>query len=55
MVELPQVGVSNGQWVFFGRGSLLAMVMTMAMGGGAPTDAVLLAEEMDAKIDGVLR
>ena len=55
MVELPQVGVSNGQWVFFGRDSLLAMVMTMAMGDSTPVDAVLLAELMDAKIDGVLR
>jgi hypothetical protein len=47
--------VSNGQWVFFGRDSLLAMVMTMAMGDSTPVDAVLLAELMDAKIDGVLR
>ena len=53
-VELPQLGVGDGQWVFFGRDSLLAMTMTMAMGGGAPADAVLLAELMDAKIEGVL-
>jgi hypothetical protein len=53
-VELPQLGVGDAQWVFFGRGSLLAMAMTMAMGGGAPADAVPLAEAMDAKIKGVL-
>ena len=53
-MELPQVGVGNGQWVFFGRDSLLAMVMTMAMGDTIPVDAVLLAEVMDDKIDGVL-
>jgi hypothetical protein len=54
-MELPQVGVGDGQWVFFGRDSLLAMVMTMAMGGGTPADAVRLAEVMDAKIRGMLQ
>ena len=53
-VELPQLGVGDGQWVFFGRGPLLAMAMTLSMGGGAPADAVPLAEVMDANIKGVL-
>ncbi len=53
-MELPQVGVSDAQMTFFGRDSLLAMVMTMAMGGGAPADAVSLAKVMDAKITGAL-
>ncbi len=52
--ELPQLGVGDGQWVFFGRGPLLAMSMTMSMGGGAPVDAVPLAETMDGKIKGVI-
>ena len=52
--ELPQLGVGDGQWVFFGRDSLLAMTMTMAMSGGSAADAVLLAETMDAKIKSVL-
>jgi hypothetical protein len=52
--ELPQLGVGDGQWVFFGRGSLMAMVMTMSMGGAAPADAVPLAEVMDGKIKGVI-
>jgi hypothetical protein len=53
-MELPQVGVGDGQWVFFGRGPVLAMVMTMATGGGAAADAVPLAEVMDGKIEGVI-
>ena len=52
--ELPQLGAGDGQWAFFGRGSLLAMTMTMAMGGGSPVDAVLLAELMDDRIEGLL-
>ena len=52
--ELPQLGAGDGQWVFFGRDSLLAMTMTMAMSGGAAADAVPLAEAMDAKIKYVL-
>ena len=52
--ELPQMGEGDGQWVFFGRDSLLAMTMTMGMSGGAAADAVPLAEVMDAKIKDVL-
>ncbi|HJX62185.1 MAG TPA: hypothetical protein VJ578_06415 [Dehalococcoidia bacterium] len=52
--ELPQVGAGDGQWVFFGRGSLMAMVMTMSTGGGAPADAVPLAEVMDGRIKGLI-
>jgi hypothetical protein len=52
--ELPQLGTGDGQWVFFGRDSFLVMAMTMAMDGGAPADAVLMAELMDDKIEGVL-
>ena len=53
-MEMPQLGASDMQWVFFGRDSLLAMTMTMAMSGGAAADAVPLAEVMDAKIKDVL-
>jgi len=52
--ELPQLGAGDGQWVFFGRGPLLAMTMTTAMGGGVPADAVMLAEAMDGKIKDVI-
>jgi hypothetical protein len=52
--ELPQIGAGDGQWVLFGRDSLLAMVMTMGMSGGAAADAVPLAEVMDAKIKDVI-
>ena len=52
--ELPQVGAGDGQWVFFGRGPLLAMTMSMSTGGGVPADAVLLAEAMDGKIKDVI-
>jgi hypothetical protein len=52
--ELPQVGAGDGQWVFFGRGPLLAMTMTMSMGGSAPADAVTLAEVVDGKIKDVI-
>jgi alpha-D-ribose 1-methylphosphonate 5-triphosphate synthase subunit PhnI len=52
--ELPQIGVGDGQWVFFGRDSLLAMTMTVAMDGVAPADAVTLAEVMDGKIKDVI-
>ena len=52
--ELPQLGVGAGQWAFFGRGPLLAMAMTLSMGGSAPADAVPLAEAMDGKIRGLI-
>ena len=52
--ELPQLGAGDGQWVFFGRGPLLAMTMTMSMTGGVPADAVTLAEVMDGKIKGMI-
>ena len=52
--ELPQVGAGDGQWVFFGRGPLLAMTMTMTTGGGAPAGAVALAEVMDGRIKDVI-
>jgi predicted Zn-dependent protease with MMP-like domain len=52
--ELPQLGEGDGQWVFFGRGPLLAMTMSMSMGAGAPADAVTLAETMDGKIKDVI-
>ena len=52
--ELPQLGAGDGQWVFFGRGPLLAMTMTTSMGGGVPAHAVMLAEAMDGKIKDVI-
>jgi hypothetical protein len=52
--ELPQLGTGDGQWVFFGRGPLLAMTMTVAMDGVAPADAVTLAEVTDRKIKDVI-
>jgi len=52
--EMPQLGAADMQFVFFGRDSILAMTMTMAMSGGAAAGAVPLAETMDAKIKDVI-
>jgi len=52
-MEMPQVGVMDAEMVFFGEGPLLAMAMTMAMGGDAAVDVVPLAETMADKIEGV--
>jgi hypothetical protein len=52
-VDVPQVGAMDSEMVFFGEGSLLAMAMTMAMGGGAAVDVVPLAETMADKIEAV--
>jgi hypothetical protein len=51
-MEVPQVGAMDSEMVFFGEGPLLAMAMTMAMGGSA-VDAVSLAETMADKIEAV--
>ncbi|MGA9350606.1 MAG: hypothetical protein WBW48_17635, partial [Anaerolineae bacterium] len=50
-MEVSQVGVMDAEMVFFGEGPVLAMAMTMAMGGGAAVDVVPLAETMADKID----
>jgi hypothetical protein len=50
-MEMPQVGTMDSEMVFFGEGPLLAMAMTMAMGGGTAVDAVSLAETMADKIE----
>jgi hypothetical protein len=52
-VEVSQVGTMDAEMVFFGEGPLLAMAMTMAMGGGAAVDVVSLAETMADKIENV--
>ena len=53
-IEMPALGASDMQMVFFGRDSIMAMAMTMGMSGGVAADAVPLAEVMDAKIKDVL-
>jgi hypothetical protein len=50
-MEVPQVGAMDSEMVFFGEGPLLAMAMTMAMGGDAAVDVVSLAEAMADKIE----
>lgn len=50
-MEMPHVGTMDSEMVFFGEGSLLAMAMTMAMGGDAAVDVVPLAETMADKIE----
>jgi hypothetical protein len=50
VLDYRGIGVGDGQWVFFGGDSVLAMIITMATGGGAPASAGPLAEVMDAKI-----
>jgi hypothetical protein len=54
-MEVLQVGTMDAEMVFFGEGPLLAMAMTMAMGGGAAVDVVSLAETMADKIDAVVQ
>jgi len=50
-IEVPYVGTMDSEMVFFGEGSLLAVAMTMTMGGGATVDVVSLAETMADKIE----
>lgn len=50
-VDVAQVGAMDSEMVFFGDGPLLAVAMTMAMGGGAAVDVVSLAETMADKIE----
>ncbi len=54
-MEVPQVGTMDGNFVFFGRGPVLAGAMTMDMSGGAALDVLPLAERMDAKVAAALR
>jgi hypothetical protein len=54
-VDVAQVGTMDSEMVFFGEGSLLAMAMTMAMGGGTAVDVVSLGETMADKIEAVLQ
>ncbi|UCH87253.1 MAG: hypothetical protein JSU97_02345 [Dehalococcoidia bacterium] len=54
-MEMLQMGTMDAEMVFFGEGPLLAMAMTMAMGGGAAVDVVSLAEKMADKIEDVVQ
>ena len=54
-MEMPLVGTMDAEMVFFGEGPLLAVAMTMAMGGAAAVDVVSLAETMADKIDAVVQ
>jgi hypothetical protein len=54
-VEVSRVGTMDSEIVFFGDGPLLAVAMTMAMGGGTAVDAVPLAETMADKIETVVQ
>ena len=54
-VDVPYAGTMDCEMVFFGEGPLLAVTMTMAMGGGAALDAVPLAETMADKIEAAVQ
>jgi len=54
-VEVSQVGAMDSEMVFFGEGPLLAVAMTMTMGGDAAVDVVSLAETMADKIEAVVQ
>jgi len=54
-IEVPYVGTMDSEMVFFGEGSLLAVAMTMTMGGGAAVDVVSLAETMADKIEAAVQ
>ena len=54
-IEVPYVGTMDSEMVFFGEGPLLAVAMTMTMGGGTAVDAVSLAETMADKIEAAVQ
>jgi hypothetical protein len=54
-MDLPHVGTMDSEMVFFGEGPVLAMAMTMAMGGGAAMDVVPLAGTMADKIEAAVQ
>jgi hypothetical protein len=54
-MEMPQVGVMDAEMVFFGEGPVLAVAMTMAMGGDTVADVLPLADTMADKIDAVVQ
>jgi hypothetical protein len=54
-VDVPHVGTMDSEMVFFGEGRVLAMAMTMAMGGGAAMDVVPLAGTMADKIEAAVQ
>ena len=54
-IEVPHVGTMDSEMAFFGEGSLLAVAMTMTMGGDAAVDVVSLAETMADKIEAVVQ
>jgi len=54
-MEMPQVGVMDSEMVFFGEGPVLAVAMTMAMGGGTAADSVPLAQTMADKIEAAVQ
>ena len=54
-MEVPHVGTMDSEMAFFGEGSLLAVAMTMTMGGDAAVDVVSLAETMADKIEAAVQ
>jgi hypothetical protein len=54
-MEMPQVGTMDSEMVFFGDGPLLAVAMTMAMGGGTAVDVLPLAQTMADKIEAAVQ
>jgi len=54
-IEVPHVGTMDSEMAFFGEGSLLAVAMTMTMGGDAAVDVVSLAETMADKIEAAVQ
>ncbi|MGQ9573433.1 MAG: hypothetical protein ACUVV3_09710 [Dehalococcoidia bacterium] len=54
-MEMAQVGTMDSEMVLFGEGPLLAMAMTMTMGGGSAVDVVPLAQAMADRIEAALQ
>jgi hypothetical protein len=54
-MEMPQVGVMDCEMVFFGEGPVLAVAMTMNMGGGTAVDVRPLADTMADKIEAAVQ
>jgi hypothetical protein len=54
-LKVEELGTMHGEYAFFGDGPVMAMVVTMAMGGGDAADVLPLARTMADKIEAVLQ
>ncbi len=53
-LEIEGLGTMDAEYAFFGDGPVMAMVVTVAMGGGEAADVLPVAKTMADKIEAVL-